>query len=65
MLMETHHVIAINKGRLQIEGWFFYYFHQIVGIHVVINCTPFLADLFFYSYKPDLMQVILKKKEKN
>jgi len=20
MLMETHHVIAINKGRLQIEG---------------------------------------------
>ena len=30
-------------------------YRQIVGIPMVTNCTPLVADLFFYCYKRDFM----------
>jgi hypothetical protein len=39
-------------------------FQQIVGIPMGTICVPLLADLFFYSYKANFKQGILKKNEK-
>ena len=39
-------------------------FQQTVGIPIVANCAPLLADLLFYSYEADFIQGLLKKKTK-
>jgi hypothetical protein len=47
-------VVVIFGGRV---------FQQTVGIHMGTKCAPLLADLFLYSYEPDLIQRLLKKNE--
>ena len=37
---------------------------QTVGIHIVTNCGPLLANLFLYSYEADFIQGFLKRSEK-
>ena len=39
-------------------------FQHTVGIHMGANCASLLADLFLYSYEPDVIQWLLKKNEK-
>ena len=34
-------------------------FQQIVGIPMGINCAPFLADIFLYSYEAEFIQSLL------
>jgi hypothetical protein len=47
--------LAIFAGRV---------FQQTVGIPIVANCAPLLADLLFYSCEADFIQGFLKKNEK-
>jgi len=39
-------------------------FQQTVGIPMVTNCAPLLADLFLHSYEADFVQELLRKGEK-
>ena len=39
-------------------------FQQTVGIHMVTNCAPLLADLFLYSYEAEFIQKLLHEKKK-
>jgi hypothetical protein len=36
----------------------------MLGIPMVTNCTPRLADMFLYSYEANFIQGLLKKNEK-
>ena len=47
--------LAIFAGRV---------FQQTVGIPIVANCAPLLADLLFYSCEADFIQGFLKKNDK-
>ena len=33
-------------------------FQQIIGIHMVTNCAPLLADMFLYSYEAEFIQLL-------
>ena len=35
-------------------------FQQIIGIPLVTNCAPLLADLFLYSYEAEFIQTLIK-----
>ena len=36
-------------------------FRQMVGIPMVTNCTPSLADLFLYSYENEFLDKLIKE----
>ena len=36
-------------------------FRQMVGIHMVTNCAPLLADLFLHSYENEFLDKLIKK----
>jgi len=38
-------------------------FKQRVSIPIGTNCTPILADLYFYLYEADFIQEFLQRKE--
>jgi hypothetical protein len=38
-------------------------FQQVVGIPMVTNCAPLLADLFLYSYESEFLQKLVKDKK--
>jgi hypothetical protein len=38
-------------------------FQQVAGIPLGTNCTPLLADLFFYSYESEFLQKFVKDKK--
>jgi hypothetical protein len=38
-------------------------FQQVVGIPMVTNCIPLLADLFLYSYESEFLQKLVKDKK--
>jgi hypothetical protein len=40
-------------------------FQQSDGISIGINCAPLLADLSLYSYEAELVQKLLRDKNKN
>ena len=39
-------------------------FQQIVGILMGTNCSPFLADIFLYSYEAEFIQSLLSNGKK-
>ena len=39
-------------------------FRQIVGIPMVTNCAPFVADLFLFYYERDSTMSLFDKKKK-
>ena len=36
------------------------HFRQIIGIPVVTNCVPLLADLFFYLYENEFLDKMIR-----
>ena len=39
-------------------------FQQIIGIPMGTNCSPLLADIFFYSYEAEFIQSLLSAGKK-